>query len=141
MRGCTTIDKEQGLLNKQRITFIKSGLEIKYAANLFTKTTFAQANPATAVFTSLRISPEPSQSPATTEAEPTLSRLQVMRTERQLSAYLSGVVSRRLLHLVVETAGRFQVLRREKKSSQWQNSLQLPVAVVRLVSLSFLFFK
>lgn len=62
----------------------------------------------------------------------TLSRLQVTRTERQSSSYLSGVVSRRLLHLVVETSGRFQVLRGEKKSSQWQNSILLVVGSVLL---------
>lgn len=40
MRGRTKIHKEQGLLNKQRITLIKSGLEIKNRVNLFTKQLF-----------------------------------------------------------------------------------------------------
>lgn len=62
------------------------------------------------------------------------SRLRLTTTaESEVSAaYLSGVVARRLLHLLVETSGRFQVLRRERKkeSARCQNSLQVLVGMV-----------
>lgn len=67
----------------------------------------------------------------------TFSRLRATTTttEREVSAaYLSGVVARRLLHLLVETSGRFQVLRRDRKkeSARCQNSLQVLLGVVGL---------
>lgn len=72
--------KDQGLLNKQRITFIKKGLKNKVETQSGTKTTFSletlllcwlpQTNPATVVLMSWRISPEPSRSPAAADTDP-----------------------------------------------------------------------